>query len=193
MVAKVLSNALDILHLIITIQAVILKYKRVVINRELIAYILITYIANIGMKYNFIYFSYNASEIVVFSLVIPSMLVVKHFKQVNIYLTCFLIVVLIFLFSYFNVVFEGTIYVFGISLFYYLKEVVFEVKLNFSKSILNMLILITFTYNLFFLGFSNHTDLWINSPASHAILYIFLVLLILLYSLIFFTNAKTKY
>jgi hypothetical protein len=193
MVARVLSDAVNILHLIITIQAVILKHRRVIVDRELFAYILISFIANIGMRFNFTYFSYNASEIVFFSLVIPSMLVVKHVKQVNIYLTCFLIEVLIFLFSYFNVVFEGTIYVFGISLLYYLKEVVFEVKLNFSKSILNMLILITFTYNLFFLGLSNHTDLWINSPASHAILYIFLVLLILLYSLIFFTNAKTKY
>lgn len=193
MFAEVVGNTVNILHLFITIQSIILRYTRVVVDRELTAYILISFAANVGMKYNFFYFSYNASKIVYFNLIIPSMILIKRFKEINIFLFCSIILVLIFLFSYFKLVFEGTIYVFGLSLLYYMKEVLLEIKLDFSKCILNILILISFTYNLFFLGLSNHTALWISSPASHSVLYSFSVQLILLYLLIFFENARTKY
>ncbi len=184
---------MNLLLLIITIQAIILKYKRVEIDRELFAYILISFIANIGMRFNFTYFSYGASKIVFFNLVILTMLFVKNNKYLNIGLINLLIIFLIILLSYFDTEFEGTTYVFGITLLYYLKEVLIEVKMNFSKNILRILILITFTYNLFFLGLSNHPDLWINSQASHFILCLFLLHLIFLYLLIFYSHAKPKY
>lgn len=192
MTVEFLLTFLDVLHAIVIIQTIILTYQRVFIERDILTYISITFIVNLGMKYNLDFFTFNSSKTMGYVLLIPSMLISKYFRVGIIYLI-FIFIFSILLLSYCKVNLHGTVYCFGIGLLIYLMDVVKEIKSNFSGSIFKIFILLILTYNLFFLGLSNHPELWIASQFKSAIQIVFWGQLVLFYSYILYTHAHIKY
>ncbi len=188
-----LLTIIDVLHAIVFIQAIILMCQRVIIDRDILIYISLTFIVNLGMKYNFDLFNLNSSKTVGYFMLMPSMIISKYYRINFVYLICFLCVLFIFLLSYFKMNLQGSIYFFGIGLLIYLIEVIKALKSNFSDTIMKIFIMLILTYNLFFLGLSNHPELWIASQFKSVIQIVFWGLLVLFYSYILYSHARIKY
>lgn len=193
MTVEFLLTIIDVLHTIVIIQAIILTCQRVFIDTDILTYISLTFIVNLGMKYNFDLFNLNSSKTVGYFMLMPSMIISKYYRINLVYLICFLCVLFIFLLSYFKMDIQGAVYFFGIGLLIYLIDVIKELKSNFSDTILKIFIMLILTYNLFFLGLSNHPELWIASQFKSVIQIVFWGLLVLFYSYILYSHARIKY
>lgn len=188
-----LDYALIFLNTVVVSQLTVLEINKKNVQSELFIFVWLSFISIIGFKYNFNLFSYSATNVLYFNLLIPLMMISRYLKLWHFLWILVLFIVLIIFYSVFNIKIYGTVYFFGIGLLIYLMDVVKEIKSNLSGSIFKIFILLILTYNLFFLGLSNHPELWIASRFKSAIQIVFWGQLVLFYSCILYTHARIKY
>lgn len=188
-----LDYALIFLNTVVVSQLTVLEINKKNVQSELFIFVWLSFISIIGFKYNFNLFSYSATNVLYFNLLIPLMMISRYLKLCHFLWILVLFIVLIVFFSVFKIKVYGSIYFFGIGLLIYLIDVIKELKSNFSDTIMKIFIILILTYNLFFLGLSNHPELWIASQFKSVIQIVFWGLLVLFYSYILYSHARIKY
>lgn len=193
MVQLFLDYGMIIFNTVVVSQLTVLKINKKNVESDLLIYIWLSFISIIGFEFKFDLLSYAATNIVYFNFLIPFMMISRYLKSWHLFWIIVLFLVMIIFFSILKPKIHGTVYCFGIGLLIYLIDVVKEIKSNLSGSIYKIFILLILTYNLFFLGLSNHPELWIASQFKSAIQIVFWGQLVLFYSYILYTHARIKY
>ena len=180
-----LNYVIIFLNTVVVYQLTVLEITKKNGQSELFIFIWLSFISMIGFKYNFDLFSYSATNVLYFNLLIPLMMISRYLKLWHFFCILIFFIVLIIFFSVLDIKIAGTVYFFGIGLLIYLIKVIKEIKSNLSDTILKIFILLILTYNLFFLGLSNHPELWIESQFTSVIQIVFWGLL--------YSHARIKY
>ncbi len=192
-ILTVVKYLMSLSFVLVTLQMIYYVIRKKQVVKEIYMYLITSFIGSIGLYYNFDFFSYKASLLTIFHLTIPLMLLSKHLNYRQIHIIAFLYLMCIFLLSWSGFFHDSIVYFFGFWILIYLRKTLKELKKNIENSFLNIFLLIVFSYNLFFLGFANHLDLWIHSSYIYVVQFLFWCQLIFLYAFIFYTNVKAQY
>jgi len=185
-----LENLIFILSGLVVLKLTILKNPNNRVDSELFIFSWLSIISMVGFKYNLSCFSYSATNSIFFTFLIPIMIFSKNYTMMKHYKIIVFFTLLIVFCSVFKLIIPGTIYFFGIGLLFFLNDVVKTMKSNMSGSLIRILLVFVLTYNLFFLGLSQHPELWLKSNFISVVQYVFFILIIFFNTYILFTNAK---